>query len=291
MLLGQIAISMLIAGKTVRGHDNLEQTAGVNADLVFLGSSRCWSHFNPAFFDSAFNIKSVNIGVDGHSELMMSKLRLLDYLSRNKAPKTAILSFDFFFVGGEAINKSEFIHKNDFARYAFLPSTLDRPIVDYFGYTISEKYIPLYAIFKYKLFNDCISRKNIDNWATYGYSMHEQQWDTISNPVSNMLQPARATESQNLIHVLNDLNQICKKNEIKLICIQTPVYKVYDSRLLSRADSICKVLAIPFIDTNTDDIRNDFSNFYNANHINTKGVDKMNQYLKQNEKLKMLLAR
>src|SRR6187431_1121144 len=83
----QIAISFRIKGKTVTGYDTLEQTSNVNADLVFMGSSRCWAHLDPKFFEENYHLKSVNIGMNGHSDLMASTLRLENYLAKNKAPK------------------------------------------------------------------------------------------------------------------------------------------------------------------------------------------------------------
>src|SRR4051812_7370810 len=149
----QAIISIRISGKTVNGHDNLETTSNINADLVFLGSSRCWDHFDPKFFDTTYHLKSLNIGVDGHSEISMAIVRLKDYLSRNKPPQKAVLSFDPFMSGGSNYN-TNFVHKDNFARYAFLPSKKDLLIIDYFHFNFYERYIPLYAMFKYKRIAD-----------------------------------------------------------------------------------------------------------------------------------------
>ena len=72
----QIIIAYRIKGKTVTGYDTLELTKNMNADLVFMGSSRCWAHFDPKFFEDNYQLKSVNIGMNGHSDLMASTLRL-----------------------------------------------------------------------------------------------------------------------------------------------------------------------------------------------------------------------
>ncbi|MDN3675796.1 hypothetical protein QWY90_00270 [Flavobacterium paronense] len=123
----QIAISYRIDGKTVTGYDTLESTANTNADLVCLGSSRCWAHFDPRFFESNYHIKTINIGMNGHSDLTATLLRLQNYLSRNKAPKFAILNIDPFVSAGSLTNNTNFVTKNQYARYAFFPNEKDNP--------------------------------------------------------------------------------------------------------------------------------------------------------------------
>jgi len=280
----QILISLRISGKTVTGHDNLEVTSNINADLVFLGSSRCWAHFDPNFFDTAYKIKSLNIGVDGHSEIIMAIVRLEDYLSRNKAPQMAILSFDpFMGADSDATKNTNFVHKDNFSRYAFWPSKKDRLIVDYFHFDCYEKYVPLYAIFKYQQLKNDILLNNIDNWTKYGYEKHDETWDTISNPVSDINKSSyfKISDSHLIKQALNSLKTLCEHHKIKLICIQTPVYKAcYDEQLFSETKRIAESLNIPFIDANKEYIRNDIGNFYNSNHLNINGTNKLNDFLK-----------
>ena len=290
----QVWLSIRISGKTIRGHDNLEQTAGINADLVFLGSSRCWQQFDPSFFDSAFRLRSVNIGVDGHTEIAMAIVRLNDYLARNKAPRFAILSFDPFSSGGNPENNLNFVHKNDFARYAFLPSEKNLGIVDYFKFNYCERYIPLYALFRYQLLSDCIFRNNIDNYTIYGYERHEEAWDTVAKPITAVMNKNyfRVSQINEISNSLNDLNILCQAKGIKLICIQTPVYRVIqDDSLFLKTKLICSEIKIPFIDANYKSIRDQINFFCNSNHLNTRGVAAMNSFLRRDTMLNRILRR
>ncbi len=292
LLVFQIVISFRINGKTIRGHDNLEQTSNINADLVFIGSSRCWAHFDPVFFNTTYKLKSINIGVDGHSEISMAITRLKDYLSRNSSPKFVIFSFDPFITAGSFYNNTNFVHKNDFARYAFLPKKKDLPIVDYFKFDFYEKYIPLYAIFKYELLKDAISLNDNDNWSKYGYEMNDKKWDTIANPVKDIMRNFffKKSEITSITNALDKLNNVCFLNNIKLTCIQTPVYKViYDNASFLETKIICNNLNIPFIDANKEYIRNNMEYFYNSNHLNKFGVAEMNAVLKSDTILKSIL--
>lgn len=279
----QTIISLRIKGKTVNGHDNIELTSGINADMVFLGSSRCWAHFNPAFFDTTYHLKSVNISVDGHSEIMMAIVRLNAYLSNNTPPKIAILSFDPFMSGDLKPVTDNPVHKDNYARYAFLPSKESLPIVDYFGFNFFERYVPMYAMFKYKHTTDAILLNNFSNWVTYGYERHDETWDTIAHPITDVIKKKYFLEAEEkgITESLDSLNKLCILHNIKLICIQTPVYKnIYDTHTFSRTEKICKSLSIPFIDANKDYIITNPDLFYNVNHLNTKGVNMLNDFLK-----------
>lgn len=284
-LLIQSLISFRIKGKTISENDNLEQTSNINVDLVFLGSSRCSMHFDPYFFNTNFKIKSTNLGVNGHSEIAMATLRLKYYLSRNKPPKFAILNFDPFAV---ATSINNLTLKNEFARYAFFPSENELPLMDYFKFNPSERYIPLYSLFKYKQLRNCVLMKNINGYTKYGYQMNSDYLDTISD--SGIMTPKKHYFKENqmtpITNSLSQLNQLCAKNNIKLLCIQTPVHNIiYDKEVFSNTKKICSKLNIPFIDVSKESIKNNARYFCNSNHLNKYGVEKMNQFLKNNSQL------
>jgi hypothetical protein len=288
----QSLISLKMKGKIIMGHDNLEQASNINADLVFIGSSRCWVHFDPKFFDTTFKLKSVNIGVDGHSEISMAIVRLRDYMSRNKTPKFVILSFDPLIDAGSFTDNTNYVHKDAFAKYAFLPSEKDLPIVNYFQFNFCEKYIPMYAILKYKILSPALFMSNADNWSKFGYEVHHEKWDTTKIPVTDLIKSAYF-KKQNIGLIsksLNNLKILCNTNNIKLLCIQTPVYKAaYDDSSFSETEKICFTLNIPFIDTNKEYIRNNIANFYNSDHLNKVGVDQLNNLLKKDSLVRSFL--
>lgn len=290
----QTIISLKINGKIIMGHDNLEQASNINADLVFIGSSRCWVHFDPKFFDTTFKLKSVNIGVDGHSEISMAIVRLSDYISRNETPKFVIFSFDPLIGAGSFTNNTNYVHKNAFAKYAFLPSKKNLPIVDFFQFSDYEKYIPLYAILKYKILSTTLFMNNNDNWTKFGYEVHNENWDTTKIPVTDLIKKAyfKKSEIGLISKALDSLKLLCHDNNIQLLCIQTPVYKVvYDDLSFSETKKICFNLNIPFIDANQEYIRNDISYFYNSDHLNKLGVDQLNILLKKDALLTSFLKK
>jgi len=285
----QALLSYRIKGKTISSDDNIEITEQQNADLVFLGSSRCWVHFDPNFFKDRFHLKSVNLGVNGHSEVAASIIRLKVYLAENKAPKFAVLNLDPFM--NAEIKDQHLVQKDLYARYAYFSKQSNRPIVSYFEYTFAEQYIPLYAIFKYQLLQKSLFPKN-DGRDLYGFGLNDENWDTIKNPPTNLMKKyfLKSSQAQNLEIALASLQKICKDRNIKLLCIQTPVYKVLQNELVfSQTAVICENLGIPFIDANIPLIRNDIRNFYNSNHLNKNGVTKLNAFFSVNAALDAFL--
>lgn len=287
----QVAINYRIAGKTVTGYDTLEVTSKVDADLVFLGSSRCWAHFDPRFFEENYHLKSVNIGMNGHSDIAASYLRLQDYLQRNKKPKFAILNIDPLLNAGSIEHNTKFVTKNDYSRFAFLPNKTELPFVNYFGYDCYERYVPLYALFKYQLFFDCVSLKYSNSFPA-GFELNDEKWDTIKYPITDFNKKYffKPKEIPAITKALDNLNKLCLKNNIKLICIQTPVYKVvYDETVFKTPKLICEGLEIPFLDVNKDYIRNDTKYFYNAIHLNKNGIEEINKLFRNNKELSAIL--
>ena len=283
----QILITFRIKDKTVFGHDNWDTTSNIDADIVLLGSSRCWMHLDPGFFNKKFNLKTVNIGMNGHSKINSIQLRLENYLMKNKSPKFVIFSFDPFIEPYFNKSDSNLINKDKYSRFAFMPTKENEALVEYFKFNNAEKYIPLYAIFKFKLLGDCVTLNN-SNLFPEGFGMNDEVWNTTKSPVNDELKKYYFTDNEASIlkKQLYNLNEFCKKKEIKLICIQTPVYKVlYDKKKFQQTISICESNNIEVIDANYEIIRNNSINFYNTNHLNKKGVNEMNKLLKNEQKL------
>ncbi|MGJ8549266.1 hypothetical protein [Winogradskyella wichelsiae] len=289
----QIFISLKIENEIITGHDNFKTTSNVNSELVLLGSSRCFSHFDPAFFQTNFNLKSTNIGVDGHSQISMAYFRLVDYLKHNNNPKFAILNFDPFMTPGSFTkNGGNLVHKDAFARYAFLPLNEKWKTVEHFDYNILEKYLPLYSLFKYNQLEYSFFPNN-SNYEKYGFNRNDLEWknekpDTLVNFKSKYSINRHKNEIKK---ALKFLYEFCDSNGIKLICIQSPVHEsIYYENIFETPQQICSDLNIPYIDANYKSIRKDSNNFYNSNHMNINGIHLMNEKLKKEKVLIQLFT-
>ena len=280
----------------IKGLDTLDMPSEPGTDLVFLGSSRCYAHFDPLLFERQLPVKAVNIGVDGHSELTMQMLRLMNYLAKNKAPRSAILSFDPLVSAGSVDDNPNMVNKNEFARYAFWPTAANEPIVRYFKFDWTEKYVPLYAFLRYKLFPDCITLPNDKEWRTKRYNRHDENWDTLSHPAgdTSIMRAFFDTSAANMSRIetnLRSIDSLCKQHNTRLICVQTPVYRsIYRESYFARTGQICSRLNISFFDLSSGPIKEDISNFYNSDHLNTKGISQMTAELFSRPAFRQLLS-
>ncbi len=286
----QLLISNRIKGKIISENNNLEQTTNANAELVFLGSSRCAMHFDPNYFSTTFKLKSVNLGVNGHSEITMAITRLKYYLATNKPPRFAILNFDpMMLANNEADN---FSLKDEFAKEAFFPKNKDTLFVNYFKFNFAEKYVPLYSLFKYRQIRTCVFFRNTNDFKKFGYRKNDVSWDGIINQKALAIRAKyfKKDQIQPITNSLLALKKLCVENNIKLMCIQTPVYKpIYEPVRFAWTQKICQNAKIPFVDTNSSSIINNCAYFLNINHLNKNGVSQMNQFLKNNTVLTSFL--
>jgi hypothetical protein len=275
----QVIISVRIKNKVLFGSDNLYAVKGQKNAIVFLGNSRCYNQYDPHFFHDSLGINSVNLGIEGHADLIMHTIRLKYYLAYNPPPKLVLISFDPFMNAGAFNVQKQFTRKDYFSRYAFLPNEQDKMVDDYFGFNFFEKYVPLYALLKYQLLVKCISPYKKTAWETRGYPENTSTWDTVAYPPSYaMLDATNAYATfkkyyDSIKMDLQSLNNICKKNNIKLICIQMPVYKnIYIKDAFDLVTKMCNESGIIVINTNADDIISNPAYFADPHHMNNKGV-------------------
>lgn len=287
----QILLSIRISGKPINGYDNWDSLSNQNAELVLLGSSRCWVHFNPSFFEEKYNLKTVNLGINGHSELTAIQLRLENYLAKNPKPKFAILSFDPFVHPGDLSHNTNFTDKNKYARFAFFPSKENAPLVNYFQFSKTEKYVPLYAIFKYQLLKDCLLLDKTNSFPK-GYGENTNHWDTLRHPLNDEVKKffIKDNEYPKLKKQLLIFKTFCQQRNIKLICIQTPICKTLSNhKKFKESVILCQSLGIPIIDANYPEVSSNINCFYNSNHLNLNGVTQMNKLLYEEQELKQFL--
>jgi hypothetical protein len=269
----------------------LEESAGVNADLVLLGSSRCYMQLHARFFDTCFHLKTANLGMPGHSELPMAIIRLKQYLLDNRPPRYAILAFDPYSLAGTETNNTNFVYKDKFAIYSYFPKKQNMPIVDYFGFTWQERYVPLYSAFKYGLAKEFFSRTDLTSHMEMGNDIYSEEWDTVANPVIRRKPTTFESEKQQLTAELKKLRDFCAVHNIKLLCLQTPIHSsFYDSVAFSSTGGLCRGLQLPFVDVNADSIMQNIHLFYSPNHLNKRGIAIMNDALSRNADLRAFLA-
>ncbi|CDF78211.1 hypothetical protein BN863_4990 [Formosa agariphila KMM 3901] len=291
----QALISYRISGVNVSGNDNLELYKGFNADIVFLGSSRARSHFDPKFFAKEYNLKGLNLGMQSRNELTLYLSRLKDYLSFNHAPKFIIINLDPHTNGNPIdLDKEKdgkaIINKNNFSKYSFIPFNTNWKTIEFYNYNNFEKYVPLFSLFKYNQIKSYLFL-NESNFEKNGYYKRTGVFNSSETEILRLKKGYEEIhDSKNTKLALEEFSKYCKELDIDIIAIQTPVInEIYSEVGFNQCQVMCKELNIPIINTNVDYIITNTNNFEDGYHLNRNGVVQMNEYFIQNKQLDSLL--
>lgn len=194
---------------------NIYNTENKKFDVVFLGSSRANNHFVPQLFNDK-GITSFNYGMSG-SRLEESVLMLKLMLERNYKIKNLIVEVDL------NISSNGF---SEGTRARFMPYLHDSNVIEqHYKNRIPNfntlYYIPFYRYINYEakigfreMFFSAINKKSndLDN---LGYYPLFSQTNDMKYDLS------KRTPIRNL--AFDEIKQICKKNNINLIAITTPI--------------------------------------------------------------------
>lgn len=282
----QLLISSRISGKSINGQDNLEQCAKINADVVFVGNSRCITSFMPNRFQNQ-GMKAINLGLHGHPSIGFVDVRISDYLQRNrKKPKIICINFDVFSV---CKKEQSILMKDRFARYAFMPKKADLIILDYFAFNWAERNIPSYALLKYRKLSDAMFPNNQSQWLLIGMETESKQIcgnEQIQSSKELKAIYRKKKDDNLLMKELSDLNIKYKNMGITLLAVQVPVVEsIYNNRFKA-TKKMCQDAGVPFIDLAIEQYNKDCSLFKDLNHLNTKGArlisDSVARYIQSN---------
>lgn len=122
------------------------QKGDINADIVIMGNSRGFSHFEPWTIDSICNTTSYCLGLGGYS-ITVQDLKYHYYRLYNKKPKYIIQQVDYYTLRNDSAP-----HQHESEQY--LPMIYDSRIHDEFlrvGYTNLDIYCPLYRYWGYQI--------------------------------------------------------------------------------------------------------------------------------------------
>jgi len=268
----QLIISIRINGQSVNGQDNLDQTSNINADIIFIGNSRCITSINPGVFKNE-GLNVVNLGLHGHPNMSYVVSRLNHYMRNNsKKPRIVLFNLDPYSCTGKSN-----IMKDRFARYAFGNSRKYHELTDYFDFDNCEKYVPAYAILKYRKFFDCLFLNNRSTFLQLGFESNTGDLCSekfSKNEINGHISLYRKrSEDFDLKKEITQLQDFCNSHKIILIGFQLPVYHIIRTKNLDQTNHLADQLGLTFFDFGSLEHSNNCSLFKDKNHLNSKGAD------------------
>lgn len=202
---------------------------GMEHDLIIVGNSRGFSHFNPIIIDSVCNISSFNISRGGYP-FNVQKFHWDLYKSNNKKPKYIVHNVDF-------VTLNTMTMKNQHQSEANLPyfyNPFYNKTMKGMGYNWLDRYIPLYRYFGYQMaikngLMEFLGVKHYNHQPSNKGFRYEYgtTWDGGNlNEMKTITAAMDSTTMKNFEHYMED----CYNDSIKVILVNSPVYHVATER-------------------------------------------------------------
>lgn len=251
---------------------------GIDAEILIVGSSRASVHFDCEMIESRTEMSCYNLGFDGTNYELQEKMLDL-YLKSNILPKRLVWVIDFHsfepldeFYGFEQLvpyqdqkEVSELLKMNRISG----PYLYSIPIV---RHTFNPK---MKSIGFQNYFNIYSKGRPL----TKGYNPQNIKWDGKFDHFQRMVKKefTYQIDSLQFLNFEKKLNDLQKRGaDIQLII--APIYHEA-KEMISNANSISIKLekfsnlkGYEFLDYSSDSIGYSKGNFYNGNHLNSKGV-------------------
>jgi len=254
----------------------------VNADIIVNGNSRGLSHFNVEILEEVLNCNAYNLSIGGHP-FNIQNMKYNFYLEHNKPPSVIIQNVDFL-----TINSAQVIgHEREQVFPYIFDSFLQTHLHD-FGFSKMELYLPLIRYFGYQMvikngLLQFLKLRNYNSHPSYkGFYPEKGQWNpTELNRLEDITFETDTAAAKLFEQYLTD----CKKNEIKVILVNSPVYYRAMNKVSNRDSMTDYFQDIStknghiYLDYTKDDICLDSTNFSVSVHLNEKGAAKFTRKL------------
>ena len=255
---------------------------GMQNDLIVMGSSRSWVHISPKILDSALNISSYNIGMDG-SCIDRQIPRYKMYRKRNAKPKVIIQNVDW----NSTLQNGE---RDKYLMSQYYPYFFDadmRKIAigpEEFGFF--EMWVPLFRYLNHsnlgRTIRDIRGLSNAEFSVEKGYRGFDQSWDGLA---LKKIDSIYFKYNQSSLIEFCDYLADCQKDSVKVVFVYAPFYvggrkKVVNlQEFYSLFESVAREYNVTILDYLENDICTDTAFFYNAMHLNRRGAEKFTRML------------
>lgn len=249
-------------------------------DVLIMGNSRGFSHFNPRIIDSICHVNSYGLGLGGYP-INAQIAEYHCYKAHNGIPKLIVQQVDFVTLN----MMTDIRHQHDSER--FFPTVYDkfmRKELIQLGYGFWELYCPLYRYNGYqKVIKDGLLeflgiRHYVDRPAYKGFSPEKGVWDGTNVAAMDSIS---GVMEENAIALFENYLLECKKDGVDVLLVNSPVYSSATRKVKIMTDvndyyeCVAQRFGFKYMNyTENYDLCNDTLNFCVSVHMNPKATDK-----------------
>jgi hypothetical protein len=245
----------------------------INADVIILGNSRGFSHFEPWTIDSICRIKTYCLGLGGYP-INVELLKYHCYLLHNTMPRYIIQQVDYM-----TMQLLDVPHQHQSEQ--FLPLIYDGGMHDELlrvGYTWKDLYMPLYRYWGYQMVikNGLLEALGVKHYVSdpsrMGHHYERGAWDGTELARMDTIM---ATMDAPAMRLFEQYLQKCYDDSINVILVNSPTYIGATNKTIGLEkvnvyfDSIATAYNTVYWNyTENYDLCNDTSNFCVSVHMN-----------------------
>ena len=243
-------------------------------DVVFVGSSRTFYHINPKVVDSVLHMNTYNAGMDG-ANLLEVDMIIKSYLQQHKAPRLVVLEIP---ATAFAIALKPIFNPNMY--YSYLDNEVVFETLEPYQRVYVLKYLPFLQItqaddaLKQAALYGHLNKKSINPAKTYkGFKPNGN--DTLPIPYKRIKTIYQIEDKG--ISMLQEIIQMCKQHNTKLVFTYAPHYKLADEEMNPRffptIEQVRQAQQIPFLNYRYHPISQQHTLFEDVRHLNKNGAD------------------
>lgn len=250
----------------------------IDADVLVMGSSRAFVHFNPAILDTVLHTNSYNLGMNGRAaDSQILRYKVFRHCGN---PKPKLIVYE---VSHGTMQKSNGYERSQFVPYLHDPF-IWRLCHSQEEFTIADCLLPGWRFLgRPKLMHTIFSsaaQRGDDNPVYKGFRSYDRKWDGRAFRKQKHVSYNKDTA---IIRQFRDFLDDCRRDSIQVVLVTSPFYiggtkKMSDSTgLRIMFEQIANDYGLPFLDYTYDTISCDTAYFYNTMHLNRTGANLFSQ--------------
>lgn len=241
----------------------------LKADVLVLGSSRAWVHYDTYIMDSMLHANTYNLGIDGSPlNRQMLKYSVYEHYQR-KPPQVLLLNMDYWSVGSRVgYQHHQFFPYllNEYTRLAFAK---EEP------FSLGELWLPMYRYYRQGVYS-IIDEGGRDDGLHKGYGGRDIEWN--GNEFSKV-SAFHFSKDEAIEEEFDGFLKELKNQGVVVVFVLSPVY-VGLTKIVENLPEFYETIGlysdryeIPVLDYFDDSLSYDTMYFYNAMHLNKRGAE------------------